>query len=381
MHGKTLVSVVVLLLLAVSSAGAIGRGPGARAAAMGGAYSAIADGIESYSWNPAGIATTKNFTFNAAGGGDLNLTLQEAQDLYNQLQTGDGRKTYLASHLFKEIKINTYADIPVGISFNNFGLVAGTKGFLYTNKETIDVQIMILGEYRLEYALMYGNDFSLIGPNLKNIYWGTTLRGYNGSGRLIYYNAALALLGSNYIYEFSEEARNGLSADLGLKYEGKNYAVALAAKDLSSGYDSTLGITTREVDFVNGTIGDTVSMGNTTLRVNPDPTWLLGIAYYLEELGVLFATDIERYKTTVISPSDSQFGETIDATDIHVGIEKKINDWFALRSGYSMENRYKLQLSWLTYGFGFNFGPWSVDLAAGSSQKSSQVYLQVMTML
>ncbi|MFC1511264.1 hypothetical protein ACFL5U_02645 [Candidatus Margulisiibacteriota bacterium] len=378
---------LLFLLLCSGSAYAIGRGPGARAAAMGGAYSAIAYGIEAYGFNPAGMATDKTFGAVLGVGGNSTLTWQEAQDLYTQLSTGTGRTQYLVSNIFQEIKINGQGDMPlVGISFGNLGIASWGYAYGYADKAMVDYQFLLYGGYILEYGVIYGDSFGKFSAPLKDLYWGITVRGITGGERGLYYSALdwdYNGDGSivNFGREYSTSWTNGVGGDLGLKYEGDNYVIAFALKDIASTVTQTTELNLREIDWDDGTLGGIIGSYESSATATLDSRWLLGLAYYLEPVDLLITTDVESYKTASISPSDADFGKAVDVTDVHVGLEKRLLDWFALRAGYSLENYAKIPSTWITYGFGLNFGFMNIDLAAGNSERSSQVYLQAQTVL
>jgi long-subunit fatty acid transport protein len=76
----------IVLIITISIVALAGPGLGAKATAMGGAYSALADDSSGFYWNPAGMAQLQNHTpqfnlgisprlFNAVFNGGINFII------------------------------------------------------------------------------------------------------------------------------------------------------------------------------------------------------------------------------------------------------------------------------------------------------------------
>jgi hypothetical protein len=305
-----LILLVTLGLIGLFGSAALGGDAGARAAAMGGAYTAVADDGTAPYWNPAGITQVKVFILTPAFGiqGDISSLF----DLLDGTSTYGGFKTMgtaIAGITTKYVAVNYFGDLAAS-GIGTYGSFIGTG--------------VGLGYGALTIAGKFGD--LAIGINAKKVY------------------EEYAVLTSTGVDLYSLSATGeGLGYDIGALYHiSDNFKVGAMARNVSGSVNWT-SVTYKKNDVVQAT--------HPTITDKLPKTYMLGLAYYPYK-SLLIAVDFEK----IDALNDNE-----DQSRTHLGLEQTaLWNAVSLRLG-TFTN--KDRPNGVSGGLGLKLGPVVVDLA------------------
>lgn len=318
---------IVLLFTTISQATSVGFG--ARAVAMGGAFTAIADDGTAPYWNPAGITQVKYLAFTPSFGleGDYDKLLNLVKKMNNKEMPAadDLNQNYELSGLLgltsNYLAFNVFSDTTLSFNQNSDGDIQG----LCESYNYAALTIASVFDYQLA-----------IGFNAKMVYSELqTLNQPTVPSRIVQptLNTTSNIMG------------DGMACDLGLLYR---YSRAISLGFMARNFVNS-------IKWHDGTY-TTYNLGVPTTSVLTSnqslPTsYTAGIAYHLSK-SITLATDVEMVDS---------YGTDNDETKVRVGFEQTaLWDALALRLGAYTN---KSKPTGLTGGVGLKLGPLLLDLA------------------
>lgn len=335
---------LILSLLFFTSASAYAFGIGARAMAMGGAYTALANDITSAYWNPAGLVHSDIRIFDAmAGQGiDANFGLDRVADFINPPKL-------VMDYWNKDADLGGSVNGIAGVSLYKIGLSYIPWANVSFSKNAANSEVNYEGVLKRSLALTFGGSFNTPFPFLSRISLGANIRYVYGQLYRIEYSGAPPV-------KVTYATGQGVGLDLGAQADiAPNTKAGIALRNLLTGFPWS-----GKTDLYTGfsSIGKPVSLIGTEDFEESDKTpasVVLGIASDIPAIA-LFSADVNY---------------TSPYSDIHLGVEKRFfAGIFALRAGYYTEA--VNSTSKLTYGCGLDLGIINADLAFGQDAMRSE---------
>lgn len=352
----TLILVITIILtFSTFVFGATPLGFGAKAAAMGGAFTAVADDGSAAYWNPAGINQLGYFTLTPGAG------------IYGSYDPNFNYNSMKDSNTFPPPIPNGNIGIPVfaGITTK----YAGVNAFGDFNTITIDdplyTKIYADGSAygTITGASSFGN--FMVGASCKIVKGAKIIERIAkiDSSKYADYIADPSSLGEN--SEVTAEG-NGYSFDIGVIYKfNDRLKFGFTGRNLLSSVTWNQTTTTYTIDPVASVAQNTVVFKaetpvNSTITSSLPRSFVAGLAFRPME-SMLIAVDAE-----IIAADDSELNQT----RFHFGFEQTaLWNVVALRLGaFTDKNEASLGL---TAGLGFKAGPILIDLAAIKSGDSN----------
>ena len=393
--GMRTITIIGLVIISTNNF-SLAQGFDASSLGMGGAYGAVARGVDALNWNPANLVLSRPhfFELNFVGAnlrvGNSSLSV----DSYERYLTESGHQGEWSDEDIEEI-LNLIPtdgfDVNLDLSANVLGMVFGQfgitlevlgKGMGLVPKEIVELSLR--GNLKDEYRFERGDAdaFSAIKTSFAGAFPITLKRYFNelGVGFSLNYYRGLAMAelldvegvfytGEEYIMSYMEvegrkaEGGYGFSIDLGAAGVIRDkFTVGLALRNVLG---SIKWNRNTEAVFLNFEV-DSVKIDNlddiesnssdTTYAIDPFSTRLpfdfhLGVSYLLSE-QVLLSLDLEQAFTKRLGYSDQG--------QLALGVQYSPITSIPLRAGMSFGGKwgYKLGL-----GFGLHFGFFNLDLA------------------
>jgi hypothetical protein len=344
---------------------AIGAGPTARSAGMGGCGIATANDISAAYFNPAGVQFgPENFEVQAFGGGQV-------QGLNNIMETASSGDNFIKDNLDKDIRLSSTLNGGMGLSVRRIGLSVLAEGAASFNKPAVTDPISLLnlnanfGAYvKGTVPLTLGTSISTpilpiasvaVGMNIKAIqemYYGVELTpptsGTSGSG------TKTSMSGTGTGYDIG--ARANITPLI---------SVGAVIRNLSTSVSRTIKTTTMTLES-DGSISDVGDETVSKKTYNPDPEYGVGVGVVIPITGTLIACDIEQYSL----PTNLSSTKTDQFTDVHIGIEQGfLFNLVMVRFGHFSYTPDKDE--YYTWGLGLNAGPANIGISAANSVHDS----------
>ncbi len=201
---------LLLLYFQVQTLGST-AGPGARAMALGGAFTAVADDGTAFYWNPAGLNRLKIGTFTSSIDGTSNI-MASAKMMDESLSNNELAENFRLSSRnmlgfsTKYLGINIYNDLD-----GSNETTAQMGKFQATSNQYL--------------TLSWAGRFS------DNLLWGASLKGYEGETLEFYYDR----VNPHYVTSKKRIKAKGLAADVGFLYIPRDcLAVGLMLRNFDS---------------------------------------------------------------------------------------------------------------------------------------------------
>ena len=341
---------LIIALVLVIAAAASAQNIGARAAGMGGAFTAVADDATALYWNPAGLEQVKHLNLTAAAAGQCNdvdiigdvrdiidilqkpagqLTVADLQFLTAKLgpRSGaniEGRAGFIAAAAAPHWALGGFAD-----GFGNLRPIVGPPSPVPGVTSSIDVTAT--GTYQYSYGAAYSrrvNQNVDLGLGIRKAYLG--YRPYHIAAS---YNGTTL----NYTPDNQSLYRGSTTvADLGVMFHPEERV--------------TFGLT------VQNALGRGVTLTNDLGQTTPDApgfgrTINLGACVRSADGRSLLAADILNVNDASLTPGNS----------FHIGGEHWLSKSICVRGGLSDGD--------LTLGLGLRLGRVALDLATGQDPK------------
>ena len=342
---------LALLIFFLTSGSAFAFGMGARAMAMGGAYTALANDITAAYWNPAGLVHSdiKMFDAMAGNGIDANFGLDKFAEFTNP-------NKMVRDYWNRDADLSGNVNGIGGMSVSKIGISYIPWANVSFSKNAANTDVNFEGVLKRSYALTFGGTFKtpfFYSP----ISLGTNIRYVYGQMYRIEYSGGASPL------KITNADGQGLGLDLGAQADiAPNIKIGLALRDLLTGFPWS-GKTNLYTSYVGG--------GNLPLPYAKENFEETEKAPAHIVLGI--ASDIP---AIALVSADIEYADPY--SDVHFGVEKKFfMDIFALRVGYYTEaiNR----TSKLTYGCGLDLGVINADLAIGQDNVNSKDTIMAAT--
>lgn len=380
-----ILNIIFLLIPAISMAG-LNSG---RSVGMGGAYSAVASGVEAAFWNPANLGFSISPEMNLML---FSLGLNVNNNSFNLKQYNQYNGTFLTAE-DKQTILNLIPDrgfmgscsidlMALGASWHNFAFTIsgrGTSALLLPKDplqalffgNAINDTILVSGmdveaSASVDFGLSYGR--SVWKKNHKELCAGTTIRIIRG---LIYQKIVQAqgevvtletgVNGAGNFLVQSAEGGTGFGMDLGLALkQTDNWSFGISLTNLWSRIKWDKKTEIREyqvrIDSLMAENFDEDSLvveHSYTRKINSFVRHLpimaqMGMAYQLRQILVTF--DIRHGLTRGTGESTK--------LSASFGAEYRLSRWFQLRGGFSVVKNEGITL---TQGLGMNLGVYSLD--------------------
>ncbi len=294
---------------------------GARAAAMGGAYVALADDASGVYWNPAAAAMILDWSVGLEYGSELEVAedVQNTLDIFAGMSPGDMPEEDLAAFL-KNVDGFSWmarggdrmgfaiANMKTSLTINGYQVyyvepevdedVPGDSMWRFTG---IDVQ-----EYGINYAWMNPERTFSMGLNAKYI----DLKGYNGTAGMWDLDSYDAGDMVDYVENGSITNESDWGVDVGLLFFYAQSRFGITGKNLNS----------YSLKFEDGT----------EFKIKPE--YRVGYAY-MPTNRFTYSLDYSFNKNR------TPLGESLDGSEVAMGFEGIFGEsrWLILRGGASME--------------------------------------------
>ncbi len=304
-------------------------GPGARAMALGGAFTAVADDGTAFYWNPAGLNRLKIGTFTPSISGTSNI-MDTAEVMDNSLSNDELAETFLfSSHNIlglstKYLGLNIYKDL---------------NGLNETTKRT--------GKFRAtsnQYLAL-----SLAGQFSDNLLWGISLKRYKGETIEFHYQR-------DHPHDVTAKDRmngNGLAADLGFLYiRSDRLSFGLMLRNFDSnvrwGKQTTQAEATEQLSKYQARLPKDIIIG---IALRPARSFQLTGDYQIN--------------------GDGEIGHNV----LRFGLEKSLLfNSIILRTGIAKEGGTPGVVSG---GLGLKLGPTVLDIAVVNSSTNPETFLTI----
>ena len=332
-----LAMILVAVLVIMTTSQAYAYGPfGARAASMGGAYTAVASDLSSFYWNPAGLSLIQNWavemqygqnTIAAEDSQDLlqyihglnpetdltGMSMEDMQDYAAKLNELDGDSWLVrgGDHAAVAIGYQGYALIISSydlfyaqseVDLENVGVDAESLNPLWENNTQLKLSGLHIQEYAVGTGWMASNKAFSMGITAKYI----DLKGYSWNDRLWDFDSVDQDDLMDRVEDGLEYDDDGWSADIGIMYLAPGNRFGIVAKNVNS-YD--LKISDEE-----------------KLQVKPE--YRLGYVYIPTD-RFQFAIDYS------ISKERDSYGNKLDGRELAIGFEGVLGKsrWLFIRGG------------------------------------------------
>ncbi len=333
---------LILSLLFFSSASAYAFGIGARAMAMGGAYTALANDITSAYWNPAGLVHGDIRIFDAmAGQGiDANFGLDRVADFINPPKL-------ISDYTGRDAEFSGSINGIAGLSLYKIGLSYIPWANISFSKNATETEVHYEGVAKRSLALTFGGTFNTNYPFLSRVSVGANIR--------YVYGQLYRIDCSGTPVKVTYATAQGVGLDLGAQADVAPFTKAgLTLRNLLTGMQWS-GKTDLYTSFIGGKLTIPYATEDFEESDKTPASVVFGIASDIPAIA-LFSADVNY---------------TSPYSDIHLGVEKRFfAGIFALRAGYYTEA--VNSTSKLTYGCGLDLGIINADLAFGQDALRSE---------
>ncbi|MCL6590197.1 MAG: hypothetical protein K6U80_09620 [Firmicutes bacterium] len=367
---KFFILILALTMILVFSTAAWGVSFGARAAGMGGAFTAVADDCSAVYWNPAGITQLKVLTITPGVGFQgieeqirAYLNILENKDFNSVLELLDsfgddglyiGGSVYLGLTT-KFIAVNAFGDANIIMKQDDI-----------FNKSYTDINLYGIGTIAIPIGrVAYGGNVKLVGSNLNQSVipiiteynWEYILNNWDDYDELL----------TNPDYNYSKEATGqGVAFDVGvLACLTDSLKLGITGRNIVSSVEYTGKIV--KYTFNNDPLNpgfEEYSSEDISGKIPLVSTYSVGLAWRPGS-STLIATDVEM----IINPLDPDLNMTL----FHVGLEQLLlAKLIALRAGAFTNPDNSVNFS---AGLGFKLGPVLFDVAATQAGKATGVFL------
>ncbi len=321
----------IILILTIPMIALAGTGPGARAAAMGGAYSALADDASGFFWNPAGMAQLQNYVpfF------DLGMSSQLFNAIFN-----DNIDNYLMNIVYKSqnrLYLSwEYAGLGLGFSSPHLGINLYSQNVLVIAAASF-IEETGCAYVQPEYARIDSLTYTCAGKFSPSLNWGININTQDRN----WYKIAAAYAPGNIDVISAALTAYGCSADFGLLYHPNNHwSFSLVAKDLLSQFSYNVSV-------------ENLSLKQTLLW--QDDGQKAAIPYYITG----FAYQQPDWRFT--AAGDYKYRSGGNRGNLSLGVEEGLFHWLYFRAGYSRDDNSPNAL--YSCGFGIKAGKFTADLA------------------
>ncbi len=335
-------------------------GMGARSAAMGGAFVAVADDATALYWNPAGLTENSGLSWtNSVVGRAKNLdVVDDAKDVYDivkemDITPGDfnfirGQAQKLAD---KPVSGNVAGISSVGwrnIALGVYGIGSGGGALQYAPGTTVgtidgvDVQLGEKVEVQGSALWQYSTGGAVSRALSDQLAVGVTVRKMHLRYRAKRWKSEVVGTPGSLSIQTTDTGTptskdTATVVDLGLRYAVEPRV--------------TMAAVVRNVTSPNFTLRDRA--GLVVARYDADAVIDLGLALASEDGKRLLAFDIHNIG-----------GRNDGSGSVHVGYERQIGSVLILRHGATQSTR--------TYGLGLDLGFLQLDLAAGTGHNDAK---------
>ncbi len=339
---------LILMFLVVCSAPSFAFGLGARAMAMGGAYTALADDITAAYWNPAGLVhgDVKPYEAMIGEGIDANFGFDKVAGFTNP-------KRLVRDYWGKDADFSGSVNGICGFSVNKIGVSYIPWANVSFLKNAANTEIDFEGVTSRALALTFGGTLNAPWPLFSRISLGANVRYVYGELYRIE-NAGLKV---------SNATGQGVGLDLGAQADlMPNVKAGVAFRNILAGFQWSGTTTTYPGYDLAGRLLPASGRESFDETDKSPAHIVLGIAGDIPAVALV--------------SMDLEFADPYN--DVHLGVEKKLfMDILALRAGYYTENA--AGTSKVTYGCGIDLKIIRADLAVGQDNMKSDDKILVMT--